>query len=172
MLPLQTLNPLQIVKYYRSISFHHLTEIWRSPQCLTCDTPHATIEKMYPDKDTFLVEIRLARTKWRIKSHIRTIADMFRLNDCMEIHPHITLYGPLTLCNDSTVEDLMTAIDRVVSVYSGPIPFTIAGYERRDGLHGGVIAFGVRPSGALCTLTRSLSREISGIATRRINGSM
>ena len=47
--------------------------------------------------DIFLVEIRLARTKWRISEMIFGISDSFQVKRHMERHPHITLFGPLIL---------------------------------------------------------------------------
>jgi hypothetical protein len=49
--------------------------------------------------DVFLIEIRLGRTKWRINETISAIAKKFRLEQFVEKHPHVTLYGPLCLNN-------------------------------------------------------------------------
>ncbi len=43
----------------------------------------------------------------------------------------------------------------------GPIPFTIDGWELREGIHGSVIAFPVRPSEPLKNLTSSLAENLS-----------
>lgn len=51
--------------------------------------------------DTYLVEIRLARTRWRVKDITRFIVQKFGAERDRERHPHITLYGPFTLDNPS-----------------------------------------------------------------------
>ncbi|HUH78760.1 MAG TPA: 2'-5' RNA ligase family protein, partial [Methanoregula sp.] len=107
--------------------------------------------------ETYLIEIRLARTKWRVKEIISAIARVHNLTDLMERHPHLTLYGPLTL-NVGTGEDLLLGtVERVASRY-GPVPFTIGGFEKREGMHGSVVAFSVKPSVSL----RALAKEIAG----------
>ena len=107
-------------------------------------------------EDTYLVEIRLAATKWRIREIIFTIAEAFRLEPFMERHPHITLFGPLILGPGTTKEDLLETIGRVASGF-GPVPFMINGWQMRQGMHGSGIAFAVTPSGTLMELTRALA---------------
>jgi len=106
---------------------------------------------------TYLIEIRLGRTKWRVKTLIAGIAARYDLADFMERHPHVTLYGPLTLCSGSEEDRLLREIGRVASRY-GPVPFLIGHWEKREGMHGSVIAFSVVPSEAL----RGLIRDIAG----------
>ena len=43
-------------------------------------------------EETYLVEIRLARTRWQIKKTIQVIAKIFGVETNQERHPHITLY--------------------------------------------------------------------------------
>ena len=47
--------------------------------------------------DIFLIEIRLAMTKWRIRETITYVGRLFALEGYLERHPHITLFGPFTL---------------------------------------------------------------------------
>jgi len=47
--------------------------------------------------DVYLIEIRLARTKWRIRETIIYFGRLFSLEPYLEQHPHVTLFGPLTL---------------------------------------------------------------------------
>ena len=48
-------------------------------------------------EDTYLVEIRLGRTKWKIKQFISSVAGSSGIRQFMEPHPHVTLFGPLVL---------------------------------------------------------------------------
>lgn len=109
--------------------------------------------------ETYLVEIRLAATKWRIRKTIADIARTFRLEPFMERHPHITLFGPLVLKPGTKPEELLETIGRTARE-SGPVPFMINGWEMRQGMHGSVIAFAVTPSDALRDLTRSLAGSL------------
>jgi len=106
--------------------------------------------------DTYLIEIRLARTKWRIRNTIFAIAGAFRLEAFMERHPHITLFGPLVLNDGVTSDDLVAAIGRTARG-RGPVRFLINGWEMKKGMHGSVIAFAVTPSAALKDLTANLA---------------
>lgn len=113
---------------------------------------------------TYLVEIRLSRTKWRIRKITEQIARESGIRDFLEPHPHVTLYGPLTLNNGISSRDLLDAIATVAARYD-PVPFLIDGWEKRDGIHGSVIAFPVRPSEELCRLTREIAAALSPITT-------
>jgi calcineurin-like phosphoesterase family protein len=119
-------------------------------------------------EDTYLVEIRLGRTKWRIKEIIATLTGSFGLEQFMEPHPHVTLFGPLVLNEGILPEQLLTAIERTAFPYD-PIPFMLDGIEKREGLHGGVIAVGVRPSGALKSLSSHLAEALLPVC-RSLNG--
>jgi calcineurin-like phosphoesterase family protein len=114
--------------------------------------------------DTYLVEIRLATTKWRIKQTVFSIARSFGLRDFMERHPHVTLYGPLTLNEGVSEQDLLDSIREAGSRF-GPVPFTISAWEKKQGLHGSVIAFSVLPSGDLRLLTRTIADRLLQIST-------
>lgn len=115
-------------------------------------------------EDIFLIEIRLGKTKWRMKETIFAIAKKFHLENSIERHPHVTLFGPLILNENVSPEQLLDTIGRVASRYD-PIPFMIDGWEKRDGMHGSVIAFFVRPSDALKSLTTSFSEVLTPITS-------
>jgi len=112
---------------------------------------------MIPDDDVYLVEIRLGRTKWKVKQITTTIAGSHGIESFMELHPHVTLFGPLELREDTTEQQILDAISRVAVRYD-PIPFMIDRFEKREGMHGSVIAFSVLPSESL----RHLVTEIAG----------
>jgi calcineurin-like phosphoesterase family protein len=111
-------------------------------------------------EDTYLIEIRLARTRWRIKETIQAIAQKFNIEDHQERHPHITLYGPFTLENPEHSKNFLEIIGSCASGI-GPIPFMIGSWEQRDGIHGGVIAFSVKASPELVRLTTLISQKLS-----------
>jgi len=115
-------------------------------------------------EDTYLVEIRLARTKWRIKQAISNIASRSGIEEYMERHPHVTLFGPLTLKEGTSPEQFLDAVSGVASSHD-PVPFTIRGYEKKEGMHGSVIAFSVRPSRELHSLTNGISSALTPIVT-------
>jgi calcineurin-like phosphoesterase family protein len=108
----------------------------------------------------YLIEIRLARTKWRIRETIKTIGQIFSLEPYLERHPHVTLFGPLTLNEGISPRQMLDAITEVAAGYD-PISFTLDSWEMREGMHGSVIAIPVRPSDPLKKLTSSLSEVIS-----------
>lgn len=112
--------------------------------------------------DTYLVEIRLGRTKWRIRELIRSIARSFNAEDAMEPHPHITLYGPFTLPARTNPRELLTIIGDIAGNY-GPVDFTIDGWEQKTGMHGSVIAFRILPSEALRSLVADISRSLQPV---------
>ena len=60
--------------------------------------------------DTYLVEIRLARTRWRVKETTRAIAWIYGAERYRERHPHVTLYGPFTLKDPAQVQFLLDTI--------------------------------------------------------------
>ncbi len=113
--------------------------------------------------DIFLVEIRLARTKWRVSEMSFGIADSFHVKQHMERHPHITLFGPLVLKNGYGSRTLLAAVGRVAR-QSPPVPYLIDGFEQREGMHGSVIAFPVLPSDSLRYLTSRIAEELSVIS--------
>jgi calcineurin-like phosphoesterase family protein len=108
----------------------------------------------------YLIEIRLARTKWRIRETIITIGQIFSLEPYLERHPHVTLFGPLTLNEGVSPCQLLDAIANAAAVHD-PILFTLDGWEMREGMHGSVIAIPVRPSEPLKKLTSSLAEALS-----------
>jgi len=112
--------------------------------------------------EIFLIEIRLGKTKWRIKETISAIAKKFRLEIFVEKHPHVTLFGPLSLNDGISSQQLLDTIGLVASRYE-PIPFLIDGWEKREGIHGSVIAFLVQPSDALKSLTTAISEVLTPI---------
>ena len=113
--------------------------------------------------DIYLIEIRLAMTKWRIRETISFVGRLLGLEGFLEHHPHITLFGPFTLNQDISSRQLIDMLGEVASGYD-PIPFIIDGWEMREGIHGSVIAFPVRPSDSLKKLTCSIADLVSPIA--------
>jgi calcineurin-like phosphoesterase family protein len=112
---------------------------------------------------TYLVEIRLARTKWRIKKTIFSIAHHYHLESHMEKHPHVTIFGPLVLNMDITEDHLLQTLEEIAMQYD-PIPFTLDGWEKRAGIHGSVIAFPVHPSGLLVSLTEKVAHALLSLS--------
>ena len=110
--------------------------------------------------EIYLVEIRLGRTKWRIRKTIFAIGRLFKIEPFIERHPHITLFGPLTLNDGIGSAQLFDVIGEVAAAFD-PIPFTIDGWEKREGMSGSVIAFRVRPSEELKKLTASIAEVVS-----------
>jgi len=109
--------------------------------------------------DIYLVEIRLGRTRWRVNRAVHEIARCFGIVSFMERHPHVTLFGPLELPEDTDQSQLLNAIGSVASRYD-PIPFLIGNYEKREGMHGSVIAFSVTPSDTLRDLVADLAAAL------------
>jgi calcineurin-like phosphoesterase family protein len=114
-------------------------------------------------EDMYLVEIRLSRTRWKIKQTIISLASLFGIGDFMERHPHVTLFGPFVLKGDILPHQLLDYIGRIAASYD-PLRFMIGRLEHREGLHGGVIAFSVTPSATLRHLTRSIAEELSPVS--------
>jgi len=114
-------------------------------------------------ENMFLVEIRLGRTKWRIKKTTAAIVHMFRIEEFVENHPHITLFGPFTIKNGILVRHLLKAVEDAAEP-CGAIPFLIHGYDMNQGLNGAVIAYRVIPSRALVRLTEAIATSVSKLA--------
>ena len=113
-------------------------------------------------ENIYLIEIRLGMTKWRVNETILAIAKRFRLERFIERHPHVTLFGPLSLNEGISEQQLLDTIGEVAIGYE-PIPFMINGWEKRDGMHGSVIAFPVHPSDALRKLTTAIAEKLTPI---------
>jgi len=113
---------------------------------------------------TYLIEIRLSRTKWRIRKIGKEIAQIFGILDFLELHPHVTLFGPLTMNTGVSDQQILDAIGNIAARYE-PVPFLIDGWEKRDGMHGSVIAFPVRASEPLRQLTRDIAQILSPLTT-------
>jgi calcineurin-like phosphoesterase family protein len=113
---------------------------------------------------TYLVEIRLSRTKWRIRKITNEISQNFGIGDFLELHPHVTLFGPLTLNDGVSNRQILDAIGSIAARYD-PVPFLLDGWEKRDGTHGSVIAFPVRASEPLRQLTRDIGSALSPLTT-------
>jgi len=111
--------------------------------------------------DTYLVEIRLARTRWRIKETTRAIAQWFGAEPYREHHPHITLYGPFTLTDPCLEKNLLDAV-AACAPQTGAVPFLLGDWECREGMHGGVVAFSIHQSAVLAHLVATLARDLSG----------
>jgi calcineurin-like phosphoesterase family protein len=114
-------------------------------------------------ENMFLVEIRLGRTKWRIKKTTVVIARMFRIEEFAEKHPHITLFGPFTIKNGILIRHLLKAVEDAAGP-CGAIPFLIQGYDINQGLNGAVIAYHVIPSRALVSLTEAIATSVGNLA--------
>jgi calcineurin-like phosphoesterase family protein len=112
--------------------------------------------------DIYLIEIRLAMTKWRIRETISYIGRLFAIEGFLEHHPHVTLFGPFTLNEGVSSRQLIDILGQAAAGYD-PIPFTIDGWEMRQGIHGSVIAFTVRPSDPLKKITSSIAGILSPI---------
>ncbi|WP_292368141.1 2'-5' RNA ligase family protein [Methanoregula sp. UBA64] len=110
--------------------------------------------------ETYLVEIRLARTRWKIKELTRVITENAGIGGFRERHPHLTLYGPFTLPGPAHEQRLLDTI-AAAAKSAGPLPFMIAGWECREGMHGGVVAFSLRPSQELAGLVREIARTLA-----------
>jgi calcineurin-like phosphoesterase family protein len=113
--------------------------------------------------DIYLIEIRLAMTKWRIRETISYIGRLFAIEGFLELHPHVTLFGPFTLNEGISLRQLIDTLGQVAAGYD-PIPFILDGWEMRQGIHGSVIAFPVRPSDPLKKLTTSIAGLLSPLA--------
>ena len=113
--------------------------------------------------DIYLVEIRLARTRWKIKETIVSLANFFGVSDSMERHPHVTLFGPFRLNDGKSIEEVIDQIGRIAAPHD-ILPFTIGDWETREGLNGGVVAFSVTPSDALRQVTRAIAGALSPIS--------
>jgi calcineurin-like phosphoesterase family protein len=112
--------------------------------------------------DIYLIEIRLSRTKWRIRKTISTIGRLFSIDGYLECHPHVTLFGPMSLNEGISPRQLIDSVGNVAARFD-PVPFVINGWEKREGRNGNVIAFSVMPSGPLKTLTALLADAVSPI---------
>ncbi|MDD4136508.1 MAG: 2'-5' RNA ligase family protein [Methanoregula sp.] len=109
--------------------------------------------------DLYLVEIRLGRTKWKVGQLSLSIAGSFGIEPFMERHPHVTLYGPMVLMDGVSRHQMLDTIGAIAARYD-PVPFTIDHFEKREGLHGGVIAFSVHPSDPLKQMTREIAAAL------------
>jgi len=114
-------------------------------------------------ENTFLIEIRLARTKWRIKRITERITDTFSVPEFAERHPHVTLFGPFTLRKRVTISRLKQAIEETAAPFP-TIPYLIDGYDMNQGLNGAVLAYRVRPSDVLVSLNREISASVLPLA--------
>jgi len=64
-----------------------------------------------PSDNIFLIEIRLGKTKWRIKRTTEKIARFFSIGEFSEKHPHVTLFGPFSLQKGITVPHLLKTVE-------------------------------------------------------------
>jgi calcineurin-like phosphoesterase family protein len=120
------------------------------------------MEITFPE-NMFLIEIRLGRTKWRIKQTTARIVKNFRIEEFAEKHPHITLFGPFTVKEGVSVRDLLNAVESAAKDF-GAIPFLIHGYDANQGLNGAVIAYKVIPTLLLADLTGTVARSVGDLA--------
>ena len=115
-----------------------------------------------PD-DMFLIEIRLGRTKWRIKKTTAEIGRIFDIRDFCEKHPHITLFGPFFLKKETSVAQLLKAIEEIAKSFE-TIPFLMHGFEMNQGLNGAVIAYRIIPTDPLVELTEAITASVGELA--------
>lgn len=110
--------------------------------------------------DIYLVEIRLGKTKQRIRKTAAAIAGTAGIKRSLELHPHLTLFGPMELVPGVSHEQILDCIGSIAADF-GPIPFTLDRFEKRTGMHGSVIAFSVRPSESLKHLTAGIAQALT-----------
>ena len=82
----------------------------------------------------------------------------------MSSTPTSPLYGPLILKEGVSNRQMLDAIGEVALHYD-PVPFLIDGWEKRDGMHGSVIAFPVKAPEPLRLLTRDLAGVLAPLTT-------
>jgi calcineurin-like phosphoesterase family protein len=111
----------------------------------------------------FLIEIRLGRTKWRIKRTTEEIARVFSLGGYTEKHPHVTLFGPFSLMKGITVPHLLKSVEIAAKPFAS-VPFLLDGYDMNQGLNGAVIAYRVIPTDSLSDLNEEVSAAVSRLA--------
>ncbi|MCX6682190.1 MAG: 2'-5' RNA ligase family protein [Methanoregula sp.] len=114
-------------------------------------------------EDMFLIEIRLGRTKWRIKKTTAEIGRIFNITDFCEKHPHITLFGPFFLKKGTSVAQLQKAIEEAAKSFEA-IPFLMHGFEMNQGLSGAVIAYRIIPTDPLVELTEAIMTSVGELA--------
>ncbi|AGB02496.1 2'-5' RNA ligase family protein [Methanoregula formicica] len=110
--------------------------------------------------DIYLVEIRLGKTKQRIRKTASAIAGTARITRSLERHPHLTLFGPMELLPGVSRDQILDCIGSIAAGFD-PIPFTLDRFEKRVGMHGSVIALSVRPSDSLKQLTAQIARALT-----------
>jgi calcineurin-like phosphoesterase family protein len=116
--------------------------------------------------DVYLVEIRLGRTKWKVRQLVLTIAGSFGIEPFMERHPHVTLFGPMVLMDGVSQQQVLDTIGAIAARYE-PVPFMLEHFEKREGLHGSVVAISVRPSDPLKRMTREIAGALLTITCSR-----
>jgi calcineurin-like phosphoesterase family protein len=121
-------------------------------------------EQAGPMDEIFLIEIRLCRTKWRIRELVSSIARAFRIEEFMERHPHVTLYGPFSLKEGTNSRDLLKIIGTIAADFD-PVLFSLNGFEKRDGMHGSVLACSVHPSKSLRELNARIDSSLFPLVT-------
>ena len=110
--------------------------------------------------DIYLIEIRLGRTKWRIRKTISGFGGLFCLESYLKQHPHVTLFGPLTLKENTSPKQLINTIGKITQrIWSHSI------HHRGLGVAGGYTrkcnCLPVLPSEPLKKLTSSLAESLS-----------
>ena len=110
--------------------------------------------------DIYLVEIRLGKTKQRIRKTAAAIAGTAGITRSLERHPHLTLFGPMELLPGVSHNQILDCIESIAADFD-PLPFTLDRFEKRTGMHGSVIAFSVQPSEPLKHLTARIARALT-----------
>jgi 2'-5' RNA ligase len=109
----------------------------------------------------FYIECRIRGDPKRYLKRLRTeLAYRFRIRKGgKQSPPHITLYGPF---KTSEYRGVFSRIEKVAKRYK-VVPFSIDGFERRQGLNGKVIVGHINASSQLVNLRRELAEELNQI---------
>lgn len=114
--------------------------------------------------NNFYIEYRIRGDPKRYLKRLRTeLAYRFRIRrGGKQSPPHITLYGPF---KTSEYKGVFSRIEKVAKRYQ-VVPFSIDGFERRQGLSGKVIVGHINASPQLVNLRRELAEELNQIVKR------
>lgn len=109
----------------------------------------------------FYIECRIRGDSKRYLKRLSTeLAYRFRIRrGRRQSPPHITLYGPF---KTAEYRGVFSRIEKVAKRYK-VVPFSIDGFERRQGLSGKVIVGHIKTSPQLVNLRRELAEELNQI---------
>jgi calcineurin-like phosphoesterase family protein/2'-5' RNA ligase len=111
----------------------------------------------------YLLALDFCHARWRFSSVLSEVRHRFGLKPEIEspVLPHITLLDPFDLPPGGTVQDILNIAGRVARKQSF-LPYRIDGWERREGVHGWIIAHRVEPSEALVRFQEVLAEDLVG----------